>query len=143
MKLAAANGIAEVVTDDDLSEDYVIPSVFNRDVAPAVARAVVEEAKARASPASPTRRAPSRPSATGHGTTRSGRRWRFLGLSFAAGLPGLSVAAGYFGQRSSRARGGSTLRPPRASALGRSARACDAPAFPLPPRMPARSARWP
>jgi malate dehydrogenase (oxaloacetate-decarboxylating) len=45
MKLAAARGIAEVVTDDDLSEDYVIPSVFNRDVAPTVARAVVEEAK--------------------------------------------------------------------------------------------------
>ncbi len=45
MKLAAAKGIAEVVTDDDLSEDYVIPSVFNRDVAPAVARAVVQEAK--------------------------------------------------------------------------------------------------
>jgi malate dehydrogenase (oxaloacetate-decarboxylating) len=45
MKLAAAKGIAEVVSDDDLSEDYVIPSVFNRDVAPAVARAVVEEAK--------------------------------------------------------------------------------------------------
>jgi malate dehydrogenase (oxaloacetate-decarboxylating) len=45
MKLAAARGIAEVVTDDDLAEDYIIPSVFNRDVAPAVARAVVEEAK--------------------------------------------------------------------------------------------------
>ena len=45
MKLAAAKGIAEVVTDDDLSEDYVIPSVFNRDVAPRVAKAVVEEAK--------------------------------------------------------------------------------------------------
>ncbi len=45
MKLAAARGIAEVVTDDDLSEDYVIPSVFNRDVAPTVARAVVEEAR--------------------------------------------------------------------------------------------------
>ena len=53
MKLAAAQGIAEVVSDDDLSEDYIIPSVFNRDVAPAVAAAVVEEAKARrASPAS-------------------------------------------------------------------------------------------
>jgi malate dehydrogenase (oxaloacetate-decarboxylating) len=34
-----------VVTDDDLAEDYIIPSVFNRDVAPCVARAVVEEAK--------------------------------------------------------------------------------------------------
>jgi malate dehydrogenase (oxaloacetate-decarboxylating) len=45
MKLAAAKGIAEVVTDDDLSEDYIIPSVFNRDVAPKVAEAVVEEAK--------------------------------------------------------------------------------------------------
>ncbi|HEX2707720.1 MAG TPA: NAD-dependent malic enzyme [Solirubrobacterales bacterium] len=45
MKLAAAKGIAEAVDDDDLAEDYIIPSVFNRDVAPAVARAVVEEAK--------------------------------------------------------------------------------------------------
>jgi malate dehydrogenase (oxaloacetate-decarboxylating) len=45
MKLAAAKGIAETVTGDDLSEDYIIPSVFNRDVAPAVAAAVVEEAK--------------------------------------------------------------------------------------------------
>ena len=45
MKLAAARGIAEVVTGDDLAEDYIIPSVFNRDVAPCVARAVVEEAK--------------------------------------------------------------------------------------------------
>ena len=45
MKLAAARGIAEVVTDDDLSEDYIIPSVFNRDVAPTVAKAVVEEAR--------------------------------------------------------------------------------------------------
>jgi malate dehydrogenase (oxaloacetate-decarboxylating) len=45
MKLAAARGIADVVAEDDLSEDYVIPSVFNRDVAPAVAAAVVQEAK--------------------------------------------------------------------------------------------------
>jgi malate dehydrogenase (oxaloacetate-decarboxylating) len=45
MKLAAAKGIAEVVTEEDLSEDYIIPSVFNRGVAPAVAEAVVEEAK--------------------------------------------------------------------------------------------------
>ncbi len=46
MKLAAAKGIAAVVTDDDLNEDYIIPSVFNREVAPEVARAVVDEAKA-------------------------------------------------------------------------------------------------
>ncbi len=45
MKLAAAKGIAEVVTEDDLAEDYIIPSVFNRDVAPKVAEAVVEEAR--------------------------------------------------------------------------------------------------
>jgi len=45
MKLAAAQGIAEVVSEDDLSEDYITPSVFDRDVAPAVAKAVVEEAR--------------------------------------------------------------------------------------------------
>ncbi|MGA8745598.1 MAG: NAD-dependent malic enzyme [Solirubrobacterales bacterium] len=45
MKLAAAQGIAEVVTEEDLSEDYIIPSVFNREVAPKVAQAVVEEAR--------------------------------------------------------------------------------------------------
>jgi malate dehydrogenase (oxaloacetate-decarboxylating) len=45
MKLAAAQGIADVVASEDLSEDYIIPSVFDRDVAPAVAKAVVEEAR--------------------------------------------------------------------------------------------------
>ena len=45
MKLAAAKGIAEVVEEADLSEDYIIPSVFDRGVAPAVAEAVVQEAR--------------------------------------------------------------------------------------------------
>ena len=45
MKLAAAHGIAGVVAEDDLSEDYIIPSVFDRAVAPAVAAAVIEEAR--------------------------------------------------------------------------------------------------
>ena len=45
MKLAAAQGIAGVVADEDLSEDYIIPSVFDRDVAPAVAEAVIKEAR--------------------------------------------------------------------------------------------------
>jgi malate dehydrogenase (oxaloacetate-decarboxylating) len=45
MKLAAANGIASVVADDELDEDYIVPSVFNRDVGRAVARAVAEEAE--------------------------------------------------------------------------------------------------
>src|SRR4029077_15778469 len=46
MKMAAARGIAEVLTGGDLPADYIIPSVFNRDVAASVARAVVDEAKA-------------------------------------------------------------------------------------------------
>jgi malate dehydrogenase (oxaloacetate-decarboxylating) len=46
MKLAAAHAIAAIVEDDELREDYIIPSVFNRAVAPAVANAVAEEARA-------------------------------------------------------------------------------------------------
>jgi malate dehydrogenase (oxaloacetate-decarboxylating) len=45
MKVAAAQGIASVVSDDELSEDYIIPSVFNPHVCPTVARAVAEEAQ--------------------------------------------------------------------------------------------------
>jgi len=45
MKMAAARGIAEIVGDDELREDYIIPSVFNRDVADAVAAAVAAQAK--------------------------------------------------------------------------------------------------
>ena len=45
MKVAAARGIADIVSDDELREDYIIPSVFNRDVAPAVAAAVAREAR--------------------------------------------------------------------------------------------------
>jgi malate dehydrogenase (oxaloacetate-decarboxylating) len=45
MQLAAARAIAAVV-GDDLQPEYIIPSVFNRDVAPAVAAAVVGEATA-------------------------------------------------------------------------------------------------
>ena len=46
MKMAAARAIAAIVEDSELREDYIIPSVFNRDVAPAVAAAVAEEARA-------------------------------------------------------------------------------------------------
>ena len=45
MKVAAAHGIASVVSDDELAEDYIVPSVFNRDVSPAVASAVATEAE--------------------------------------------------------------------------------------------------
>jgi malate dehydrogenase (oxaloacetate-decarboxylating) len=45
MKVAAARGIASVVSDAELSEDYIVPSVFNRDVSLAVASAVANEAE--------------------------------------------------------------------------------------------------
>jgi malate dehydrogenase (oxaloacetate-decarboxylating) len=47
MKVAAAHGIAAIVADSELREDYVIPSVFNRDVCDAVAAAVADQAKAQ------------------------------------------------------------------------------------------------
>src|SRR5918996_317773 len=54
MKLAAARGIAGAVEDDELDEDYIIPSVFNRDVSQAVASAVREVAeRSRESAAEP------------------------------------------------------------------------------------------
>jgi malate dehydrogenase (oxaloacetate-decarboxylating) len=46
MKLAAAHGIADVIPESELSEEYIIPSVFNRDVVKAVAKAVADEARA-------------------------------------------------------------------------------------------------
>jgi malate dehydrogenase (oxaloacetate-decarboxylating) len=46
MKMAAARAIADTVDESELREDYIIPSVFNRDVAPAVAAAVADEARA-------------------------------------------------------------------------------------------------
>jgi malate dehydrogenase (oxaloacetate-decarboxylating) len=46
MKMAAARAIADIVPENELREDYIIPSVFNRDVATAVAAAVADEARA-------------------------------------------------------------------------------------------------
>ena len=45
MKIAAAEGIASAVADEELDEEYIVPSVFNRDVSQAVAQAVAEEAE--------------------------------------------------------------------------------------------------
>ncbi len=45
MKLAAAYAIASIISDAELSADYIIPSVFNRKVTPAVAAAVEEAAR--------------------------------------------------------------------------------------------------
>ena len=44
--MAAAQAIADAIAEDELHEDYIIPSVFNRQVAPAVAAAVVRVAAA-------------------------------------------------------------------------------------------------
>ncbi len=46
MKLAAATAIATAVEPGELEPDYIIPSVFNRNVAPAVAEAVARAAEA-------------------------------------------------------------------------------------------------
>ena len=45
MKTAAARAIADIVSVDELREDYIIPSVFNREVVGAVASAVADEAR--------------------------------------------------------------------------------------------------
>ena len=45
MKLAAAKAIAATIAEDELDPEYMVPSVFNRDVAPAVAQAVAEAAE--------------------------------------------------------------------------------------------------
>ena len=44
MKLAAANAIAAIITDEELHPDYIIPSVFDRRVGEAVAEMVEEAA---------------------------------------------------------------------------------------------------
>ena len=45
MKLAAAQAIASVIAPEELHPEYIIPSVFNRQVAPLVAKAVEEAAR--------------------------------------------------------------------------------------------------
>ncbi len=45
MKLAAAQAIAQVIPDNTLSEDYIIPSVFDKEVVARVARAVAAAAR--------------------------------------------------------------------------------------------------
>jgi len=45
MKIAAALAIADIVSEEELSADYIIPSPLNRNVAPAVARTVADAAQ--------------------------------------------------------------------------------------------------
>ena len=45
MKMAAANALAEMIPDDQLCADYIIPQAFDERVGPAVAKAVAEAAR--------------------------------------------------------------------------------------------------
>ncbi|MGC8480812.1 MAG: NAD-dependent malic enzyme [Acidimicrobiales bacterium] len=45
MKLAAANAIANAVGEDELSPNYIVPSVFNKSVVTSVAEAVADAAR--------------------------------------------------------------------------------------------------
>lgn len=45
MKMAAAKALSELITDEELSADYIIPKAFDPRVGPAVAKAVAKAAK--------------------------------------------------------------------------------------------------
>ena len=46
MKVAAAHALADLISDEELSADYIIPMAFDKRVGPAVAKAVAEAARA-------------------------------------------------------------------------------------------------
>ena len=45
MKMAAAMALANLISDDELNEEYIIPAAFDPRVGPAVAKAVAEAAR--------------------------------------------------------------------------------------------------
>ena len=45
MKIAAADALAGLISEEELSEDYIIPQAFDKRVGPAVAAAVAEAAR--------------------------------------------------------------------------------------------------
>ena len=45
MNIAAAHALAELISDEELNEDYIIPAAFDPRVGPAIARAVAEAAR--------------------------------------------------------------------------------------------------
>ena len=45
MKVAAARALAGLISDNELTEDYIIPSAFDERVAPAIAKAVAQAAR--------------------------------------------------------------------------------------------------
>lgn len=46
MKIAAAHALANLISDEELNPDYIIPKAFDKRVGPAVAKAVAEAARA-------------------------------------------------------------------------------------------------
>ena len=46
MKVAAAHALADLISDEELRADYIIPMAFDKRVGPAVAKAVAEAARA-------------------------------------------------------------------------------------------------
>ena len=45
MKMAAAKALADLISDEELSEEYIIPKAFDKRVGPAVAKAVAQAAR--------------------------------------------------------------------------------------------------
>ena len=45
MKVAAARALAGLISEEELSAEYIIPRAFDKRVGPAVAKAVAEAAK--------------------------------------------------------------------------------------------------
>ena len=127
MKMAAARAIAAIVDDSELREDYIIPSVFNREVAPAVAAAVAEQARAAGDRA---RRAAGRVRAGRHAHAERGRHRRGRArvsdarrmselratVTGATGLLGARVVEALRGARRTRDR--AHARPARGRAAG-------------------------
>ena len=45
MKIAASEALAALISDEELSPDYIIPKAFDKRVGPAVAKAVADAAR--------------------------------------------------------------------------------------------------
>ena len=45
MRVAVAKALADLVSDEELNEDYIIPNALDERVAPAVAKAVAQAAR--------------------------------------------------------------------------------------------------
>ena len=139
MKTAAAAAIAEIVSDVELREDYIIPSVFNRDVAPAVA-AAVSRRRGPPGPPRPARERSGSPPSTRSACARPDRARPAprtprmnVTLTGATGLIGTPSRRGPQGARRSRDRPVPRARKARA-ALGVEAVAWDPLAGPRPAR---------